>query len=795
MSIVGLRSSEAAELLSRHGPNELQRAERTPAWELLLEQVKTPVVLLLVVAAGVSALLGEWMDSTAIVTIVLLNAVIGYFQEARAERAILALRSMTARRARVVRDGQTVVIPSSEVVAGDVLVLEEGDLVAADGRVVEANDLSTNEAALTGESLPVEKSTKPTAENAHLAERSDRVFLGTAVVAGSGRAVVVATGMHTEVGRIAGLLVHAREEYTPLQRRLLSASRSLITGCAVVVVIVAVLGLVRGDGWLNVFLTSVSLAVAAVPEGLPAIVTIALAIGVQRMAMRNVLVRKLPAVETLGCATVICTDKTGTLTRGVMAVREIWSKNRRSLLDAAAACSDAVLAPGGIGGIGDPTEIAILEAAAQEGIARSEIERARPRVKIHPFRSDRKRMSILRANGTLYLKGAMEVVLERCIAGADGAREANAEMAARGLRVLAVAVGTRDDETELRLLGLVGLADPPRSDAIEAVATARRAGIRIMMITGDHPATALAIAREMGVFRDGDVLADVVRARATAAEKLEIVRQWKERGEIVAMTGDGVNDAPAIREAHVGIAMGKGGTEVTREASDLVLADDNFASIIAAVCEGRGIYDNIRKTLVYLLAGNTGELLVMLGAAVAGYDSPLLPLQLLWINLATDGLPALALVMDPADPRGLERPPRRPSEPLIGAREWSNIAITGFLQAATSLSAFAWALSNRDLREARNIAFSTLVFGELFRAFAVRSDTHTFWETAPLENFRLLVVVIGSAAFQIAIHHVPILQELFGISPISLGDCVLSVALGLIPVTALELSKLVRRTL
>jgi Ca2+-transporting ATPase len=463
------------------------------------------------------------------------------------------------------------------------------------------------------------------------------------------------------------------------------------------------------------------------------------------------------------------------------------------VIAAAAACCDAELGPDHRTGTGDPTEIAILAAALPRGIARRDIEEQNPRRSVLPFDADRKRMSIFRTDGRNYVKGALESLLPLSISGTEGAAEANAQMAARGLRVLAVGLGDAAEERRLRLVGLVGIADPPRTEAIEAVAAARAAGIRTVMITGDHPITAEAIARELGIVAPGEDPAELVHARATPEDKLKIVRGLKARGAVVAMTGDGVNDAPALREAHIGIAMGRTGTEVTREASDMVLADDNFASIVAAVREGRGIFDNIRKTLVYLLAGNTSELVVMLGAALLGLPMPLLPLQILWINLATDGLPALALVMDPTDPDVLRRPPRSPLEPMLGRREWGNVLATGLLQATVTLSVFAWALQSRGEGEARNLAFTTLVFGELFRSFASRSPDKLFWEVGPFSNLRLLGVVVASVLIQLGIHHVPALARLFQITALSPQDCVLTLALGLIPVTVLEMSKLVRR--
>ncbi|HEY8206476.1 MAG TPA: cation-translocating P-type ATPase, partial [Myxococcaceae bacterium] len=765
----GLTADQAAARLEQFGSNELQREKATPPWRVFLGQFKGALIWLLLGACVISAALGEVGDAIAIGAILLINAVVGFLQEYRAERAVLALRSMTAPHARVRRDGHAQVIPSTQVVPGDVLLLEAGDLVAADARLLEAHALSTLEAALTGESVPAEKRVDPAAPDAPLAERHDRVFLGTAVATGTGLAEVTGTGMRTELGRIAHLLATAEEEATPLQRRLDQVGRLLLYLCAGLVVVVAAANLARGHGWLEVLMSSVSLAVAAVPEGLAAVVTIALAVGVQRMAARNVLVRKLPAVETLGSTTVICTDKTGTLTTGTMAARELWGQDHQALLFAAAANCDAELDAGGPG-TGDPTELAILEAAALRGIQRPDIERDLPRREVHPFDSERKRMSILRSDGVLYVKGAPEMVLP-LTRGNDGkAVAAAAELSARGLRVLAVAVGQGDGEKDLELRGLIGLSDPPRTEAIEAVRQARGAGIRTVMITGDHPKTAEAIAREMGLLLPGEDPAEVVHARATPEDKLKIVRAWKAKGAVVAMTGDGVNDAPALKEAHIGIAMGKGGTEVTREASDMVLADDNYASIVAAVREGRGIYENIQKTLVYLLAGNAGELMLMLGASAFGLPIPLLPLHLLWINLVTDGLPALALVMDPADPELLQRPPRPLQEPILGRPQWWTIAWIGALEATLSLGVFAWALRTRDLPHARNLAFTVVVFAELFRALASRSATRTYLEVGLWNNARLIAVVLISAGLQLAIHWVPALHPLFDISPMSAGE-------------------------
>jgi len=789
----GLTSGDAARRLVEHGPNELARAESTSAVVVMAHQFKGALIWLLLGACAISAALGEGADAIAIGAILVLNALVGFIQEYRAERSVMALRAMSAPRARVKRDGHSVVIPAAEVVPGDILLLEAGDIVAADARLREAHALRTVESLLTGESAPVEKQTEATGPEARLADRTDCVFLGTAVASGRGLAEVEATGMRTEMGKIAGLLAGAAASETPLQRQLERVGRTLLFLCLGIVALVSVVGVLRGMGWLEVFLYAVALAVAAVPEGLPAIVTIALALGVQRMAARHAIVRRLASVETLGATTVICTDKTGTLTTGRMEVRDLWGTDRLELLRIAAGCNDAELGEAGASDIGDPTEIALLRAAQRQGIRRADLEHAAPRRAEMPFDSTRKRMSILRADGTLYVKGAPESVLPLSTSGTAGALAANLEMAARGLRVLAVARGEGAAEADLALLGLVGIADPPRPEAIDAIARARRAGIRTVMITGDHPATALAIAREMGMVRGDEDPALVLHARVTAEEKIEIVRELQRQGEIVAMTGDGVNDAPALREAHIGIAMGQGGTEVTREASDMVLTDDNFATIVAAVEEGRGIYDNIRKTLVYLLAGNVGELGVMLSASLLGLPMPLLPLHLLWINLVTDGLPALALVMDPPTPGVLDRPPRPPAEPMLGRSQWARILSVGALEAALVLTVFLAKLEGGDVALARSLAFSTLVFCELFRAFAARSRNLLYWQVGVFTNLHIVAVVALSVLVQVSIDHLAFARSFFRIEEMSTADTVLCLAVGLIPVTLLELRKLIPR--
>ncbi len=775
MKHAGLTAGEAAQRLEARGPNRLAQAERVRVGPLLLAQFKNPMVALLGVAGGLSALLGEWIDAGAIGAILLLNALVGFFQEFRAERALEALRGLTAPHARVLRDGKALDVPAEEVVVGDLLLLEAGDLVAADARLLEAHELRVTEAALTGESLPVLKDPTPTSESAPLAERSDQVFMGTEVARGGGLAEVQATGMGTEMGRIAQLLAETATHRTPLQKRLARVGRSLALIAAAIVVLVVGLGLWQGQSWEQVLLVGVALGVAAVPEGLPAVVTIALARGVQRMAEHHALVRRLPAVETLGAATVICTDKTGTLTTGRMELRELHAADAELALRVMAACNEASLPE-----LGSPTELALLRYAAGRGVERAVIEGQSPRAHVVPFDSRSRSMRVELEDGRAYVKGAPEAIAE--LTGVElGHPE---QLAARGLRVLGLAEGPRDGE--LAFVGWVGLADPPRDSARQAVSKARRAGITTVMITGDHPVTARAIGAELGI--------DEVHARATPEHKIELVRAWRERGAIVAMTGDGVNDAPALREADVGIAMGRTGTEVTRQASDMVLTDDDFATVVEAIRQGRGIFDNIRKTLVYLLGGNAGELALMLVSAAMGLPLPLLPLQLLWINLVTDGLPALALVTDPPDLDVLERPPRPPDQAFLGRREWGRIAAIGLVDAAVTLGVFVWALpQGEDI--ARTLAFSTLVFCELFRAFAARSESRVLFEIGAFTNLRLLAVIAASVLIQLGLVAWAPSRELLGLVPIDaaeLGTCVL---LGLVPVTLFELSKWGRRWL
>jgi Ca2+-transporting ATPase len=738
-------------------------------------------------------ILGEQIEALAIAAILAVNALIGFFQEYRAETAIAALREMTAPRAKVVRDGRQTLILAHDVVPGDLLILEAGDIVAADAKVLQASRLQLNEAALTGESLPVEKSTYLENQNRALAERNGEVFMGTAVVTGTAAARVLMTGMKTELGQIAHLISSAQSGKTPLQIQLEQVGKTLLFLCLGIVTLVAFLGYLQGTSWMDLLIFSVSLAVAAVPEGLPAIVTVALALGVQRMAARNALVRKLPSVETLGAVSVICTDKTGTLTTGNMRVRELWGEDHVALLNAAASCCDAELDKETETGTGDPTEIAILIAASERGIFREDIEAGNPRVSTEPFDSERRRMSVLRKDGCNYVKGAVESILPICqqeSLNSAGISNEVTDLSSRGLRVLAIAVGQGDGEKNLKFVGLIGMADPPRTEAMLAIREARSAGITPIMITGDHPQTAAAIARELGLVLEGESLHARVHARATPEDKLKLVRHWKDQGAIVAMTGDGVNDAPALREAHIGIAMGRSGTEVTRQAADLVLADDNFATIVAAVREGRGIFQNIRKAIRYLLTGNFAEIALVLGAIFLGLPIPLLAAHLLWINLVTDALPALTLIADPPSSDIMKRRPRPSTEKIMGRAEWGQVLWVGVLEAFVSLALYWYLLQVQGEAQARNLVFTTIVFSQLFRAFGARSTTRIFWSVGALSNLWLLGVVLVTGVLQLSLHYIPLAQTAFAVRPLMIGDFALILPAALIPISVIELKKL-----
>lgn len=785
----GLSSEEAQHRLAQHGPNEIRRESGRSAFRLAAAQFSSPLVLILFVACLLSGALGEWAEAIAITAILLLNAVIGFVQEYRAETAIQALMAMTAPRARVIRDGRQHVVPAKEVVLGDVLLLEAGDLVAADAQAIESSRFQVNEALLTGESLPVEKGVA--------ADASGTVFMGTEVTSGTATAEVIATAMNTELGKIARLLATTETTTAPLQIQLVMVGKLLLAVCLSVVALVLAVGMFQGRPWLELVIFAISLAVAAVPEGMPAVVTVALALGVQRMAARHALIRSLPSVETLGSVTVICTDKTGTLTTGKMRVRKLWGNDHRALVQAAVSCCDAELDPEGCEGNGDPTELALLIEGRARDLEKARIEASNPRISTEPFDSNRKRMSVLRADGVLYVKGAPESILSLCprLSGEQiaSARSAIDEIASRGLRVLAIATGRGVVEKDLELLGLTGIADPPRTEVVQAIAEARAAGVRLIMITGDHPKTAQAIAREIGLVLEGEPSQGLVHARATPADKLKLIRQLKGQGAIVAMTGDGVNDAPALREAHIGIAMGRTGTEVTRQAADLILADDNFATIVAAIREGRGTYENIRKAVLYLLTGNFAELLVVMGASAFALPLPLMAAHLLWINLVTDALPGLALIADPVSSEAMSHPPRPKDERILGKAEWTQMLWIGSLEASVVLAVF-WKLGRTaDFEHARGIVFTTFVFSQIFRSLSARSPNRIFWSVGALSNLWLLGVIAITLVLQLSLHFIPLSQRVFGLAPIQGADLLWILPCSLITVTIVDLRKLIGR--
>jgi Ca2+-transporting ATPase len=878
----GLGDDDARTRLERYGPNQLTAEKPTPAWRRFLAQFQDVLVLLLLAATAISA--GLWAferdaalpyEALAILAVVLLNATMGYVQESRAEAAVAALRAMSAADATVIRGGERRSIAATGLVPGDVILLEEGDTIPADGRLIESTALQTGEAALTGESLPVGKNVAPIADDVPIGDRGNMVFSGTVVTYGHGRAVVTATGMRTEMGRIAGLLETTRDEATPLQRELDRTGRLLgIVVVAIAIVMIATILLVEDvegpAAIFDVLILGVALAVAAVPEGLPAVVTAVLSIGVQRMARRNAIVRHLAAVETLGSATVIASDKTGTLTKNEMTVRIVVTASGRvtfagsgyepagtvrredgggidgplrieleRALEAADRANNATVQQQEGRWIvqGDPTEGALRVAARKAGLRAEVLDQRLPRVGEVPFSSERKLMSTLHQHseqpdrGLVLTKGAPDVLLTRCtfeLVGEErrpltpGRREEildiNEALAGQALRTLGVARrwltkdaleehAARPDERleqELVFAGLIGMIDPPRAEAKDAVARAKRAGIRPLMITGDHPRTAAVIARELGITTNARVLtgaeldklapddapravAEVsVYARVNPEHKLRIVDALRRTGAVVAMTGDGVNDAPALKKADIGIAMGITGTDVSKEAADMVLADDNFASIVAAVEEGRAIFANIRKFLRYLLSSNIGEVMTMffgvLLARPIGLDSggggvvlPLLATQILWINLVTDGPPALALGVDPPDDGLMDQPPRPAGEGVLTGRMWRGIVLVGIIMAAGTLFVLDASLpggfveGSGSLAHAQTMAFTTLMLFQIFNVVNARSDERSAFVRL-FANGWLWTAIAGSVALQAFVVYVPFLQRAFGTTSLSAAD-------------------------
>jgi len=873
----GLSQEEAARRLEQFGPNELAEKPRPSFWALLLSQFNNFLIIILLVASVISILLGEFIDAGAIIAIVILNAVLGVIQESKAEEALAALKKMAAPEAHVIRDGHLISIPAREVVPGDLVVLETGNYVPADVRLVESANLRIEEASLTGESVPAKKDAHAILPaDAPLGDRQNMAFMSTLVTYGRGRGIVVATGMQTQIGRIAAMIQEVEEEATPLQQKLDQLGRWLGIAALVICGVIFLVGVLRGISVLEMFMTAVSLAIAAVPEGLPAVVTICLALGMQRMVQRHALIRRLPAVETLGSATVICSDKTGTLTQNEMTVVQVWADNtllnvtgegyrpegefmdRNEVVDPRGypavdlllrgmlLCNDARLEAveaSDNGGrpswriAGDPTEGALVVLAAKAGYWKDEMERLQPRLAEIPFDSGRKRMTTIHPNERgkyiAFVKGAPDIVLQHAThIYVDGAvreltdfdreriLEVNASLASNALRVLALAYRELDElpaeptpelvEKDLVFVGLVGMIDPARAEVRDAIRVARQAGIRPVMITGDYPNTAVAIAKDLNLLRpQGKVLTgaeldrisdeefvriveDVdVFARVSPEHKVRIVEALRKRGHIVSMTGDGVNDAPALKRADIGVAMGITGTDVSKQTADMVLTDDNFASIVAAVEEGRIIYSNIRKFVFYLLACNVAEILVIFLATIAGLPMPLTPIHLLMINLLTDGAPALALGVERGDPDIMERPPRPVGEPVINRVMAIGITIQAIADTAITLTAFLIGLRAfpDNLAGAQTMAFATLALSELFRAYTVRSERYSVFTIGIFSNKYMQYAFLTSLAILLTIIYVPPLDPIFNTAFLGWEHWAEILPLVLIPAAAAEITK------
>ncbi|MDR3313051.1 MAG: calcium-translocating P-type ATPase, PMCA-type [Oscillospiraceae bacterium] len=861
----GLREEEARQLLAREGRNRLEQKRGDPWWKRLLAQFKDFMVLALLAAAGISAAAallgggGDYLDSIIIVAIVLINGIVGMIQEGRAEKALDALEKLSAPTAEVLRGGQRKRIPADEVVRGDVLFLETGDLVPADARLLEASALSTQESALTGESMPSKKEAGAILPAAAApADRRNMVLSSTVVLSGHGKALVTATGMQTQVGRIAGLLSQEKAPQTPLQQRLEKVGKQLGIGAMAISALVFLLGFLQKLPLLDSFLLSVSLAVAAIPEGLPAMVTVVLSLGVQRMAKSNAIVRRLPAVETLGCASVICSDKTGTLTQNKMTITHLATAQgelalteaaARRLLRLAALCCNATVQGSGKRKtlIGEPTETAIVDAAVQRRLPAMQDREQYPRLGELPFDSARKRMSVLcrfpegksdaPASGKLLItKGAPDILMARCrsaevngrVVPLDAALRSkllaqNDAMAARALRVIAVAVkplpkegNTRElAENELTFLGLIGMHDPLRREAKAAVKTCKRAGITPIMITGDHIATAVAIAEELGIIETArgagsamtgsqlDTLSDErlpealktcrVFARVTPEHKMRIVKALREQGHVVAMTGDGVNDAPALKAADIGCAMGRSGTEVAKGAADMILTDDNFATIVRAVELGRGIYDNIKKAVHFLISSNIGEIVAVFFASLFGMPPPLLPIQLLWVNVVTDSAPAIALGMEPTDKHIMNRPPKPVNQSFFSGSLGFHMALEGLFMGAVTLLAFVLGRSvlgmGDDLALGRTMAFSVLSFVEIAHANNMRSE-RSLLVIGPFSNSRMNFANFLCIGLQAVVVSFPPLCAIFGTVAMNLNQWLVVAALSILPTVILEIEKL-----
>ena len=849
----GLSDEQATERLDRYGPNTLEQHKRDSLPKRLLAQLKDPMILVLLAAAVLSLLASgfeDWLDPIIILVIVLINGAISISQEDNAEKALDALRKMSAPLAKVLRNGALKRLETTQLVPGDIIFLEAGDLVPADARILDCAGLKADESSMTGESVPVSKqAADQLPPETPLGDRVNMVISATVITGGRATCVVTGTGMNTEMGRIAGMLQNTGENSTPLQRRMAEISKLLSLICLFVCALMFGLGLAQGKDLLGMFLTAVSLAVAAIPEGLPAIVTIVLALGVQRMAKRNAIVKKLPAVETLGCASVICSDKTGTLTQNKMTVVDIWTAHKACRADAltiGALCSDAELRyeNGHACFSGDPTEAALVSVAYDNGLDKSQLEQTMPRRAELPFDSDRKLMSTVHTKPgggfRVMVKGAPDVLLSRCshllsdsVRPLDSVMRhhiltTNEAMASRALRVLGLAwkdidaiptaLSSETLEQNLTFVGLAGMIDPPRPEVKQAVSRCYAAGIRPVMITGDHKLTAVSIAKELDIVRSGDLAItgedldfmpqemlerDVekfsVYARVSPEHKMRIVQAWQKKGCVVAMTGDGVNDAPALKAADIGCAMGITGTDVAKSAADMILTDDNFATIVHAVEQGRGIYANIKKAVHYLLSCNIGEILTIFAATLFGFQQmPLIPVQLLWLNLVTDSLPALALGMEPVETNAMAQKPRSGSDRLFSRGFSLRLAWQGFMVGLLTLTAYClgeYVLGDPSTADAaaNTMAFATLTLSQLFHAFDVRSEDRSLFHIGVFSNKAMNNAFLVGLAMQMSVLCLPPLQKIFSVVFLTPVQWLAVLALAVTPIILCEIEKALRR--
>ncbi len=835
----GLTTASAQKRLSEHGPNAIPEKGRRSLLLMLLGQFSDFMIVVLLLAALISGFIGEPLDTVAILVIVLLNAIIGMVQEYRAERAVAALRKMAAPEAQVLRDGKTVTLAASELVPGDIVLLEAGNIVPADLRLLNVEEMEVDESALTGESHAVAKQSARLSEaDLPIGDRHNLAFKSSLITRGRSKGVVVATGLATEIGRIAALLSGEAGVKTPLQVRLTRFSRYLALAVLAICAVVFTAGLLQGQPVLLMFLTAVSLAVAAIPEALPAVVTISLALGARKLIRHNALVRNLPAVETLGSVTYICADKTGTLTQNCMSVELFFiaGERHKALSDAQAELGAALALNNDVEDrdgqpVGEPTELALFEAARKAGFDKSALAQENPRLAVIPFDSERKQMTTLhqaREGVVAYIKGAPERVLAQCSAtlgnevfAPDAVLAAATELANEGYRVMALAtrelnllpepLDAATIEQGLTFLGLVALIDPPRPEVPQAVADCLTAGITPVMITGDHPGTAMAIALRLGITDDnqamlsGDELAELsdekfghivksvrVYARVTPEQKLRIVKALQANGEFVAMTGDGVNDAPALKRAGIGVAMGQKGTDVAREASDMVLLDDDFATIVHAVRAGRRIFDNIRKFIKDTMSSNSGEIWTLFLAPFLGLPIPLLPIHILWINLVTDGLPGLAFTAEPAEPGIMRRAPRPPEENIFAHGMWQHIIWVGLFVGGISIAAMAWAIS-REVDYWQTVVFTVLTVSQLFHSLAVRSETISLFRLGLFTNLPMLGAVTLMLLLQMAVIYTPALNTIFHTQPLPMFDLVVCLMLSSLVLVAVEFEKWLAR--